>query len=209
MHDHPRIYRRPALADHEAALERIRQQMQLVSQEYAAGKINSAQFNAIYRHYAEKRTIIERLIARNPETDAWRTLDTPGQTTFLRQHFEARPIYFLVFRGREQRPLLTGGKLPPQAAPQIHNMLKVIWAMQQQRKGVARKSIGDGRWLVLALGDYSMTIVIFSLQPSSMQINRVRDLQADFERANDVALRRSLPPERMVFPQRALVENEA
>jgi hypothetical protein len=50
-------------------------------------------------------------------------------------------------------------------------------------------------------------MVMFMLEPSTVQLNRVRDLHADFERANRSALERSTKTfDRMVFPQRALVE---
>jgi len=45
------------------------------------------------------------------------------------------------------------------------------------------------------------------LEPSSGQARLVRDLHADFERANRLPLSRQLyQAERMVFPQRALIE---
>ena len=51
---------------------------------------------------------------------------------------------------------------------------------------------------------------MFSLEPSIAQARLVRDLHADFERANQAALARGwIVPERMVFPQRALVEERA
>src|SRR3954463_16120705 len=55
-----------------AALNTLRRKMELVSDEFAQGKINRGQFNAVYKRYSEQRTIIERLIERNPNSDAWK-----------------------------------------------------------------------------------------------------------------------------------------
>jgi hypothetical protein len=67
--------------------------------------------------------------------------------------------------------------------------------------------MGSGNWLVLALGDRAVTLVMFMLEPSTAQINLVRDLHADFERANRGALERGTRSlDRFVFPQRALAE---
>lgn len=192
--------------DHEAAMNEIRHKMESVAAEYAAGKLNSAQFNAIYRHYMEKRTIIEKLLERNPETDAWRSVAEAGTTSILRQHYQSRPIHYVVFRRGEREPLIANGKITRQAARQIFKMLKVIWSMTTHRSGLARKSLGKGLWLVLAMGENAMTLVLFSHQPTNLQTNRVRDLHSDFERANGLSLQRGLPAERMVFPQRALME---
>jgi hypothetical protein len=75
------------------------------------------------------------------------------------------------------------------------------------RNGLARKALGGGQWLVLALGANAVTLATFNLEPSATQLNRVRDLHTDFERANRHALERGTRTlEKMVFPQRALVE---
>jgi hypothetical protein len=190
----------------ETTLTRIQRELERLTREYAAGVINAAQFNAIYRHYSEKRTLIEKLIARNPESDAWRSAAEPHQTSFLREQLESRPLYYVVFRRGEREPLIADGKLSLKAAEQVHRMLQVIWAMQTWRKGLARKSMGDGMWMLLCIGDNALTMVIFLLQPSTLQTNQLRDMHEDFERANRHSLLKGLASERMVFPQRALME---
>ena len=75
--------------------------------------------------------------------------------------------------------------------------------------GLARKEMGSGQWLVLALGEHSVTLAMFMLEPSVAQATLVRDLHNDFERANRRSLSngtRSL--DRFVFPQRALAERD-
>ncbi|MBC8097813.1 MAG: hypothetical protein H7Y11_00080 [Armatimonadetes bacterium] len=72
-------------------------------------------------------------------------------------------------------------------------------------QGLARKAMGDGRWLVLVLGGCALSVVVYSLQPSQQQYNLVRDLHADFERANLLSLQLGLASQKMVFPQRALL----
>ncbi|MDX1993242.1 MAG: hypothetical protein SF029_12690 [bacterium] len=196
---------RPVGEDPQETLDHIRQKMERVALEFAEGQINRAQFNAIYAHYGEQRAIIERLISRNPDNEAWKQVARLGRTTFLRSHFEAQPQYYLVFRHRERQPLHTGGMLPPDSLPLIVKTLKQLWALPQMpTSGVARKPINDGKWLVVALGAHAVTLVIYSLQPSNAQAALIGDLHSDFERANRISLQRNLPTERMVFPQRSL-----
>lgn len=190
-------------------LLKLRKKLEHIASEYAAGKLNPAQFNALYRHYTEKRVIIEKLLARNPESDAWRSVAEQGQTGFLRNYFEARSLYIMVFRHGQQEPLFVNGNVPTKTIPQIQALLQTLWRMQRPRQGLARKALGDGQWIVLAVGEEGMTLVIFSLQPSITQINRLRDLHADFERANKLALQRGFSAKRMVFPQRAFMEGDA
>ena len=193
----------------QAALEQLRHKMEVVANEFSQGKINRAQFNAIYGRYSEQRTIIERLIERNPENAAWKQAAAPGHTSFLRDHFEARLQYYLVYQHNIATPLMMGGKQQADMDA-VSQVLRSLWGMKNRPKiGLARKDMGKGQWLVLALGEYAVTLTLFLLEPSAAQANLVRDLHADFERANRRALERGTRSlDRFVFPQRALTEKQ-
>ncbi|MGB7341578.1 MAG: hypothetical protein WBC91_21965 [Phototrophicaceae bacterium] len=196
----------PAMNDTnpQQALEEIRKRLKAATQEYSSGRLSKIQFEAVYRHYAEKRQIIERLIERNPESDAWKSAASEGTTSYLKDRFEARPLYYMVMRQGDKQPLIADGKVPRKAAEQIYKLLQAFWKMSEWKSGLARKAIGDGMWMMIMVGEMSLTIVIYFLQPSTVQITQLRDLQSDFERANRQALERGLPAKRMVFPQRAM-----
>lgn len=191
----------------QAALDHLRQKMEMVANEFAQGKINRAQFNAIYGRYSEQRAITERLIQRNPNSEAWKQASAPGHTSFLREHFEARLQFYLVYQHNMTVPLMMGGKHQPDME-HISQVLKSLWGMSNRPKvGLARKDLGNGNWLVLALGEFAVTLAMFMLEPSVAQMNLTRDLHADFERANRAALERGTRSlDRFVFPQRALAE---
>lgn len=192
--------------DPHSVLEELRQRIQSATTEYAAGNLNAPQFRAIHRHYTEKRLIIEQLIARNADSSAWKAVATPGHTGFLRDHFEARPLYYVVFRRGETRPLRSEGRLPRFIAQQLYRMLQAFWSMTQWRTGLARKSLGKGYWLLMNVGENSLTMIVYMFEPSALQVQHVRDLHADFERANARQLEQDAPPERFVFPQRSLLQ---
>lgn len=190
----------------EETLEHIRRKMESVATEFSEGKINRAQFNAVYGHYGEQRIIIERLIERNPETTAWRRVASPGRTDFLRNHFEAQAAYFIVFQHRRRDPLATGGSQPEGSTQAILKAIKNLWSLETMpENGLARQEIDDSHWLVLANGKLAVTIVIYTPQPAQAQVRIVRDLHMDFERANRLSLQRNLPADMMVFPQRSLI----
>jgi hypothetical protein len=193
----------------QAALEQLRHKMEVVANEFSQGKINRAQFNAIYGRYSEQRTIIERLIERNPENAAWKQAAAPGHTSFLRDHFEARLQYYLVYQHNIATPLMMGGKQQANM-DEVGQVLRSLWGMKNRPKiGLARKDMTNGQWLVLALGEFAVTLALFALEPSAAQANLVRDLHADFERANRRALERGTRSlDRFVFPQRALTEKQ-
>jgi seryl-tRNA synthetase len=191
-----------------SALNVLRQKMQTIADEFAEGKINRAQFNAMYKRYSEQRTIIERLVQRNPDSDAWRqVMGTKGYTSYLRSHFEAQPLYYAIHAHRQEKPIVMGGTKSA-VATSLQPLLEAVWKMSNIPKaGVGRKSLANGEWLILVIGEYALTAVVFSLEPSIVQARLVRDLHNDFERANHAALARKwIIPDRMVFPQRALTE---
>jgi hypothetical protein len=188
----------------QQALEVIRGKLEKLTREYASGTINSAQFNALYRHHSEKRAVIERILASNPNSDTWKAVAEKGNTNYLRSQYEARPMYYVVFQRGSRTPLLADGKIPRKAAEQVIKLLQVIWAMSTWRKGLARKALGEGVWLLMNIGENALTIAVYYLQPSTIQTNKLKDLHEDFERANKQSLVKNLPMERMVFPQRAL-----
>jgi hypothetical protein len=111
-----------------AAMNTLRRKMEAVADEFAQGKINRAQFNAMYKRYSEQRTIIERLLERNPNSQAWKqVIGANGQTGFLRSHFQAETLYYAVYRHQVPEPILTGGKQPPDES-QIMPVLSLIWS---------------------------------------------------------------------------------
>ncbi|MBN1964189.1 MAG: hypothetical protein JW910_06060 [Anaerolineae bacterium] len=194
-------------ADPQAALERLRKRMTVIAQEFAAGKLNRAQFHAMYNRYSEQRNIIERLLARNPQSQAWQQVARPGHTSFLREHFASRLLYYALYvLGQEDAMLRYGeGTLPPE----VQAIVRVLPGFISDRGPLApaRKRVRDGRWLVVVPGVFTVSFGIYSLEPATQQMRRLADLHGDFERANVHTLRRKdYAIERLVFPQRALFE---
>ncbi|MBW4439013.1 MAG: hypothetical protein KME04_17885 [Pleurocapsa minor GSE-CHR-MK-17-07R] len=192
------------------ALIRLRHKMQTLVEEYAQGKINRVQFQSLYTRYSEQRTIIEKLLERNPDSDAWKqVISVPGQTGFLRSQFEAHAIVFAVYLRGQLAPVFHEGRRSPQSL-NIDRLVEGLWAIPRPpQPGLGRRALAHGEWLVMALGTEAVTFVAFSLEPSNAQSRLVRDLHDDFERANRLLLARGITaPDRLVFPQRALIEKE-
>jgi hypothetical protein len=186
------------------ALNTLREKLAQVAEEYANGSLNSSQYNAIYRYYSEKRVLLEHILHTNPESTTWQAIAAQDDTPFLREQFASKLLYCAVFRRGETSPLLTEGKVPRKVAEDLYKTLQTLWDSGQWRHGTARKSLGDGVWLVLCLGEQAMTVTVFYLPPSNQQYQSVRAAHEDFERANGRLLNRNIAPERLVFPQRAL-----
>ncbi|MBN1287744.1 MAG: hypothetical protein JXB47_20255 [Anaerolineae bacterium] len=194
----------------ERALARLREKMAQVATEFATGKINRAQFNAIYSRYNEQRQITERLLERNPNSQAWRQVVKEGHTTFLRQHYQAHVLSYALYDNESSMPLYSLGNFKIETSLLVP-MLSSFRAAASEMFGAGLKSteIEGGRWLVFVPGRFTTSIVLFSVEPASRQLDLVQDLHRDFERANQQALARGVrDQETLVFPQRALVERK-
>jgi hypothetical protein len=196
--------------DPKQALAVLRRKIIDIANEFARGSMNRAQFYALYKRYMEQRTIIERLMQRNPTSDAWKqVLGVRGHTTFLRAQYQAQVTAFGVYALSPARPLLHGGR-PVHGWSGVERLLRQIDRIgHRDGQSLGRRMIAEDIWLILAVGAHTATAVIFQLEPSLMQARQVRDLHADFERANHTLLMRDgYPRDRLVFPQRSLLETE-
>lgn len=194
----------------EEALIHLREKMAQVAAEFAQGKLNRAQFDAIYARYSEQRVITERLLSRNPESQAWQSVMQPGHTSFLKMQFEAHLISYAIYDqvGFSQITITGSVQLDQAQIEAVLRRLKVVIA-QRGNPGPATKKIDDGRCVLFVPGELTTAVAIFSLEPSAVQITRTQDVHHDFERANLHLLRQQdYQAERMVFPHRALFEDK-
>jgi hypothetical protein len=192
----------------EGALTRLREKTMQVANDFASGKINRVQFSSLYTHYNEKIIIIERMLARDPNSQAWQSVARPGHTTFLKQHYEAHTLAFSIYDYTSFEPITVQGgtPMPEGAITQILQALRLVRQSRTDLKPLSRK-ISVGNWLVIVPGVYTVAIALYSLEPAVYQIKIARDLHLDFERANRHALERGIrQPEQLVFPHRALFE---
>ncbi|MFP4323760.1 MAG: hypothetical protein ACLFTK_15000 [Anaerolineales bacterium] len=194
----------------ELALDNLRQKMAGVAQEYAEGKINQAQFNAIYRRYSEQRDITERLLERNPDSNAWQSVVAPGHTGFLRQHFAARYLSYAIYRLDDATLITLQGRVRLPMA-QIRPVIIQIRQIHSQghQLGAAWRQLRDESWVFVVPGYYTVAVVIFSLEPATLQRKVVEDAHKDFEQANRRLLERgAYTPDALVYPHRAILAED-
>jgi len=194
----------------EDALINLREKMAQIAAEFADGKLNQAQFDAIYSRYSEQRDITERLLARNPDSQAWQSVIQPGHTQFLKQQFEARVLSYAIYDQETGEAINLTGSVTMKHA-QVTAVLNRLKAVSQARgnPGPAQRVLPNERCVLFMPGERAVAVVIFSRVPAPIQIDRIQDIHRDFERANQHTLhRRDYINSRMVFPHRALFEEK-
>lgn len=193
----------------EEALIDLRQKMSKVAADFAEGKLNPAQFDAIYARYSEQRAITEQLLARNPDSEAWQSVIRPGHTSFLLDHFEARVMAYAIYDQSTSEQIAATGSLQikQEHITAVLKRLQTLLIEQGKNPGPAKRQMADGRCVIFVPGEFSVAVAILSLEPSAAQIKRIQDIHRDFERANQQALRtRDFGTGRLVYPHRALFE---
>jgi hypothetical protein len=199
------------LSDREAqdvaqAIDHLQKKMQRITTEFADGTLNQAQFQAIYTRYCEQKVIIERILARDPSSDAWQNVGVDGYTGFLRRQYAADVVGMLIIELLSGETLQRLGGFDLAADLLVPILASLVGGRAPAfEAGVRSTQIEGGQWLSFVPGEYSASVIIFSHEPSSAQLKTMINLHRDFERANrqQLIVGRANPAQ-LAFPQRVL-----
>lgn len=192
--------------DAEDVLGKLEEKMNRVTQNFTEGRLNQAQFQAMYTHYTEQRAVILRLLARNPNSDAWKRVAKEGHTTVLRRQHEARLHGLALYDNWSGTTITTLGTfdLPDEILNSLLSSINVD-AANLDLNHPQRTQIEGGRWLVYLRGDYASCVAVYSAEPSTVQLVHLSRKMLEFEIANEWMLDSgTIDPRRLLFPQEAL-----
>lgn len=194
--------------DAEAVLNKLEAKMVEVTQSFTDGQLNQAQFQAMYTHYTEQRAVILRLLARNPDSDAWKRVAKEGHTTVLRRQHEGRLEGMAIYDNWSGTQIKTLGSfdLPDEILNSLLTNLNTN-ASTLDINHPQRTQIEGGRWLVYLRGDYVTCVSVYSAEPSVVQLVHLSRKTLEFEIANERLLENGIiDPRRLLFPQEAFFE---
>lgn len=199
-----------ALAKTQAYLEQIRQKMERLAEDFAAGRVNTTQFQELYAHYQQERRVIEETLDEAPEAAAWRATvaSEEGESVIIRRRHAARILGYAIYLNTSAAPLRVIGKydIDDQLAASMLDGFRPATEKQpdQQIRGV---ELEDSRWVEFVPGRYTVLSVLFSTEPARAQLGMLRDLQTHFEQANQKLLAKGVTdPSQLVFPHAAVFE---
>lgn len=192
------------IEDIDEALELLNEKMKDITRELAVGKINQAQFQAIYSRYREQREIIQRLKERAPESDAWqRVAAHEGITGILRKQHEALVTGVVVILNDGTKFIKKFGDVELNKEFGQH-MLATVKSSQETQD--ASTQIDDGRWLNLVSGPYTTSIFFFSAEPSANLRERSKIIHEEFERVNrDAFASQQIVTGELEYPHQLLI----
>jgi hypothetical protein len=176
------------------------QKIERLENDYQQGRVNTAQYRAIRKHYLEQKDVATRLQQTHPGSDRWRIVLEEGKTTFLLQLNEATVRFVAFYDLETRRRLFSQGDMPCDADEAI-TLLGTFGASEfDPRTGrMVATHADDGTALVLIPGRYTAALVSFSQDPPGWQVRALREIHRNFEAANRVLLERG-GKSALIFP---------
>ncbi|NIM94914.1 MAG: hypothetical protein GTO18_14530 [Anaerolineales bacterium] len=186
----------------QAYLEKVQAKINKLAEEFAAGEINRVQFQELYDHYRREQQTVKRWIEIEPESEAWKDATTEGKSVIIRADHTARVLGHAIYENESGMPLSTIGQF--EVEPELFvPMLSSYRAATKEIFGAGMRSseIEGGRWLCFVPGEFTTLMALFSMNPSSRQLETLEELHRLFEKANRTLLTKDLiDSEELVFP---------
>lgn len=200
----------PAATEARAYLERVRQKMERLAEDFAAGRVNATQFQELYAHYQQERQAIEEALEEAPEAAAWRA-HVPaeeGESKIIRRRHAARILGYAIYVNASGTLVRSVGGYDLDDRL-IAPILESVCASTAQDLESSMRSIEieNARQVRFIPGHYTTLAVVFSTEPARSQLNMLRDLQVHFERANEHLLSQGVTDAaKFVFPHATVFE---
>ena len=198
-----------AIEKARAYLEEVRQKMERLAGDFAAGRVNTTQFQELYAHYQQERKAIEEIVQEAPEAAAWRAAvaQEEGESIIRRRH-AARILGYAIYLNTNNVLLRAVGEynMDERLVTSTLDSFRTS-APEDIEKQMRSIEIENARWVRFVPGQYTTLAVLFSNEPARAQLDMLRDLQTHFEQANQRLLARGVTdPSQFVFPHAAVFE---
>lgn len=189
-------------------IAQIHQKMSKLVQEFATGAINRTQFHQLYDRYQRQIMTVAQFIAES-DPAMWKdAIHETEDTLHLKKRLTAKAVGMSVYYNQSGMPIETLGEFaiePELIVPMLSSYRSA--AAEIFRAGMRSTEMENGQWLCFVPGTYTTLIALFSLEPSTNQLQMVERMHQDFEEANKTALQAGeVDPEKLAYPFYAFVQ---
>ena len=172
-------------------LNRVRDKLDKLVEDFANGRVNRGQFEELYAHYQNERGAVERLMTTGPSTDAWRMAVTEGQSINIRRRLAARVLGYAVFSSHDETPLRVYGEFASLDRRWVSPLLEKVQNNKLFVVGSFETGNDEANYLCTVSGQFTTLLVLFTTEPARIQMQSLEDLHCHFEQANHRVLSRS------------------
>jgi hypothetical protein len=189
-------------------IAQIHQKMSKLVQEFATGAINRTQFHQLYDRYQRQIMTVAQFIAE-ADPALWKdALNETEDTLHLKKRLTAKAVGMSVYYNQSGMPIETLGEFAIEAeliVPMLSSYRSA--AAEIFRAGMRSTEMENGQWLCFVPGTHTTLIALFSLEPSTNQLQMVERMHKDFEDANKTALEAGeVDPEKLAYPFYSFVQ---
>lgn len=189
-------------------IAQIHQKMSKLVQEFATGAINRTQFHQLYDRYQRQIMTVAQFIAES-DPALWKdALNETEDTLHLKKRLTAKAVGMSVYYNQSGMPIETLGEFAIEAeliVPMLSSYRSA--AAEIFRAGMRSTEMENGQWLCFVPGTHTTLIALFSLEPSTNQLQMVERMHKDFEDANKTALEAGeVDPEKLAYPFYSFVQ---
>jgi hypothetical protein len=185
-----------------AYLDRVQSKIARLAEEFAAGKLNRAQFQELFTHYQNEIQTVRSWLDVAPESDDWKKAASEGKSVVIRRRHMARVLGYAIYENVSGIPIKTIGQFELDPALWVP-MLSSYRSATQEIFGAGMRStqIEGGKWLCFVGGELTTLMALFTTEPAGKQLETLEELHRLFETANRQHLKQQpIDPEALVFP---------
>ncbi|MBN1564797.1 MAG: hypothetical protein JXA10_13200 [Anaerolineae bacterium] len=195
----------------EEFIAHVHQKMSKLVEEFANGEINRTQFHQLYDRYQRQIMRVAQLIAE-ADPSLWRDVIQDSEDTLhIKKRLTAKAVGMSVYFNKSGMPIETLGEFavePELIVPMLSSYRSA--AAEIFRAGMRSTEMENGQWLCFVPGSFTTLIALFSLEPSSNQLEMVERMHQDFEQANKAALELGqADPKKLAYPFYSFVQRRA
>jgi hypothetical protein len=201
----------PSAKQGQEFIAQVHEKMSRLVQEFASGEINRTQFHKLYDRYQRQIMTVAQFIAESDPT-TWRDSVLESEDTLhLKKRLTAKAVGMSVYSNRSGMPIETLGEFavePELIVPMLSSYRSA--AAEIFRAGMRSTEMENGQWLCFVPGTHTTLIALFSLEPSTNQLDMVERMHQDFEEANRAALKAGqVDPSQLAYPFYSFVQRSA
>jgi len=201
----------PSAKQGQEFIAQVHEKMSRLVQEFASGEINRTQFHKLYDRYQRQIMTVAQFMAESDPT-TWRDAVRENEDTLhLKKRLTAKAVGMSVYSNHSGMPIETLGEFavePELIVPMLSSYRSA--AAEIFRAGMRSTEMENGQWLCFVPGTHTTLIALFSLEPSTNQLDMVERMHKDFEEANRAALTAGhVDPTQLAYPFYSFVQRSA
>lgn len=163
------------------AIEKMKTDLQAkikkLIEDFSAGTLSNEQFNIVYARYNAQLALAEQADEHHIQTSI--------ETVAILNATQARALGLSIYHHRSGTTLETLGvfSVPADVLSPVLNDFSLRVEAREFIEPV-QKRLPGGKWVVFIAREFTTTMVVFSNEPSKLQVRQMQRLQHDFEEAN-------------------------